>query len=173
VALSSADISYWQNISIEQSCSRLHKNLPTQVCGAIPKGHSQYRRQARNGETASRGRRLRGRSAGSHSGLDEDPARAALAPDYPPSEATGYSKAWDFAEAFRDAIGKLPPGTGAKIPDWLYTYEVILLVYSPKSHNQLAGARAANRERRVMAVGTPSSQLAIRPTLTAVAVASS
>jgi len=35
-----------------------------------------------------------------------------------------------------------------------------LSVCSPKSHNQLAGARAANRKRRVMAVGTPFSQLA-------------
>jgi hypothetical protein len=48
--------------------------------------------------------------------LDEAPARAALAPDYPPSEATGYSEAWDFAEAFRDAIGKLPPARGPTFP---------------------------------------------------------
>jgi hypothetical protein len=40
-------------------------------------------------------------------------------------------------------------------------------------HHQLASASAANRERRVAAVGMSFSQLAIRPTLTAVAVASS
>ena len=51
--------------------------------------------------------------------------------------------------------------------------ELILLVYSPERHGQLAGARAANRGRRVMAVGIPFSQLAIRPTLTAAAVTSS
>src|SRR5215217_2461819 len=52
--------------------------------------------------------------------------------------------------------------------------EVILLVYSLKSYDQLlAEASAANRERRVTAVGMSFSQLAIRPTLTAVAVASS
>jgi hypothetical protein len=56
--------------------------------------------------------------------LDEGSARAGLALDYPPSEATGYSEAWDLAEALRDAIGMLPPGPGANIPDWLYTYEV-------------------------------------------------
>ena len=56
--------------------------------------------------------------------LDENSARAELALGHPPSEATGYSDAWDLAEAFRDAIGKLPPGPGANIPDWLYTYEV-------------------------------------------------
>src|SRR5215218_2747722 len=50
--------------------------------------------------------------------------------------------------------------------------ERILLVYSPERHDQLAGTRAANRERRVTAVGIPFSQLAIRPTLTAAAVAS-
>ena len=44
--------------------------------------------------------------------LDEDSARAELALGYLPSEATGYSNAWDLAEAFRDAIGKLPPGPG-------------------------------------------------------------
>ncbi|ABG04833.1 hypothetical protein Rxyl_1883 [Rubrobacter xylanophilus DSM 9941] len=35
--------------------------------------------------------------------------------------------------------------------------EVILLIYSLKSHDQLAGAREANRERRVTAVGIPRS----------------
>jgi hypothetical protein len=54
----------------------------------------------------------------------DDSARAEFVPAGRPSEATGYSDAWDFAEAFRDAIGKLPPGPGANIPDWLYTYEV-------------------------------------------------
>ena len=49
----------------------------------------------------------------------------------------------------------------------------ILLVYLAKSHDQLTGARAANRERRVMVVGTPFKQSLIRLTLTAVAVASS
>jgi ethanolamine ammonia-lyase large subunit len=48
-----------------------------------------------------------------------------------------------------------------------------LLVYSLKSHDQLAGASAANRECRVAAVGMSFSQLAIRPMLTAVGVASS
>jgi hypothetical protein len=57
--------------------------------------------------------------------LDEDPALAGLAVDHSPSEATGYSEAWDFTEAFRDAVGKLPPGPGANIPDWLFTYEVV------------------------------------------------
>jgi hypothetical protein len=39
--------------------------------------------------------------------------------------------------------------------------------------DQLTWASAANDERRVRAVGTPFSQLAIRPMLTAVAVVSS
>ncbi len=56
--------------------------------------------------------------------LEAGSARAELALGYQPSEATGYSDAWDLAEAFRDAIGKLPPSPGANIPDWLYTYEV-------------------------------------------------
>ena len=34
--------------------------------------------------------------------LDEDSALAGPTLDYPPSEATGYSKNWDFAEAFRE-----------------------------------------------------------------------
>jgi hypothetical protein len=54
----------------------------------------------------------------------EDSVRAELVlGDQQPGEATGYSDPFDFAEAFRDAIGKLPdqaPG----IPDWLYVYEV-------------------------------------------------
>jgi hypothetical protein len=55
-----------------------------------------------------------------------------------------------------------------------YTLQRILLVYSLKSYDQLlAEASAANRERRVAAVGMSFSQLAMRPTLTAVAVASS
>jgi hypothetical protein len=41
-----------------------------------------------------------------------------------PSEAIGYSDAFDFAEAFRDAIGQLPD-QGAGIPDWLSAYEVV------------------------------------------------
>jgi len=55
--------------------------------------------------------------------VDEDPARAELALGNLPSEATGYSDAWDLAEAFRDAIRQLPD-RGVGIPDWLYTYEV-------------------------------------------------
>ena len=39
-------------------------------------------------------------------------------------EATGYSDSFDFAEAFRDANGKLPDQASG-IPDWLYTYEVM------------------------------------------------
>ena len=54
-----------------------------------------------------------------------------------------------------------------------YRHSEILLVYSLKGHDQLAGASAAKRERRVSATGMSSSQLAIRPTLSAVAVASS
>ena len=54
-----------------------------------------------------------------------------------------------------------------------YTLLGILLVYSLKSHDQHAGASAANRERRVAAVGMSFSQLAMRTTLSAVAVASS
>jgi hypothetical protein len=55
--------------------------------------------------------------------LVEDPARAELALGYRLGEATGYSDAFDFAEAFRDAISLLPD-RGVDIPDWLYTYEV-------------------------------------------------
>src|SRR3954447_11580877 len=51
--------------------------------------------------------------------------------------------------------------------------EVILLVYSPKNRDQLAGASVAKRERRVAATGMSFSQSAIRPKLTLVAVASS
>jgi hypothetical protein len=51
--------------------------------------------------------------------------------------------------------------------------DVILSVYSLERHDQLAGARAVNWERRVTAVGIPLSQLAIRPALIAAAVASS
>ena len=49
---------------------------------------------------------------------------AELTADFTPSEATGYSNAFDFAEAFRDAISQLPD-RGAGIPDWLSTYEVM------------------------------------------------
>jgi hypothetical protein len=55
--------------------------------------------------------------------LEEDPSRAEFALGDLPGEATGYSDTFDFAEAFRDAIGKLPD-RGYGIPDWLYTYEV-------------------------------------------------
>jgi hypothetical protein len=53
----------------------------------------------------------------------EDSARAEFALGDQPSEATGYSDAFDFAEAFRDAIRQIPD-RGYGIPDWLYTYEV-------------------------------------------------
>jgi hypothetical protein len=43
-----------------------------------------------------------------------------------PSEATGYSRAFDFAEAFQDAISQLPD-QGAGIPDWLSTYTVVAI----------------------------------------------
>lgn len=40
--------------------------------------------------------------------------------------ATGYSKAWDFAEAFRNAIDNLPKDPEpAAFPDQLTTYEVV------------------------------------------------
>jgi hypothetical protein len=55
--------------------------------------------------------------------LVEDPARAELALGYRLGEATGYSDAFDFAEAFRDAISLLPD-RGVDVRDWLYTYEV-------------------------------------------------
>jgi hypothetical protein len=47
-------------------------------------------------------------------------------PPPPPSpyEAIGYSDAFDFAEAFRDAISKLPD-QGGGIPDWLDEYKVV------------------------------------------------
>ena len=54
-----------------------------------------------------------------------------------------------------------------------YMSEGILLVYSLKRHDQLAGASAANPERRVAAIGMSFSQLVIRPTLIEAAVASS
>lgn len=41
-----------------------------------------------------------------------------------PAEAVGYSNNWDFGEAMKDAISKLPP-RGANIPDWLSTYHVV------------------------------------------------
>lgn len=56
--------------------------------------------------------------------LEAGSARAELAlGDQPPGEATGYSRSFDFTEAFRDAIGKLSDQT-PNIPDWLSTYEV-------------------------------------------------
>ncbi len=39
-----------------------------------------------------------------------------------PSEAVGYSRAFDFNEAFRDAIQKIPV---PPFPDWLATYTVV------------------------------------------------
>jgi hypothetical protein len=44
--------------------------------------------------------------------------------EFPPggTEAVGYSKAFDFAEAFRDAISKIPTPS---IPDWLSTFTVV------------------------------------------------
>ena len=54
---------------------------------------------------------------------EEDSARAEVVLGDRRGEATGYSDFFDFAEAFRVAIGKLPD-RGAGIPDWLYTYEV-------------------------------------------------
>ncbi len=48
-----------------------------------------------------------------------------LIPTFPPvggTEAIGYSKAFDFTEAFRDAIAKIPT---MGIPDWLSTYTVL------------------------------------------------
>lgn len=40
-----------------------------------------------------------------------------------PTEAIGYSRNYDLAEAVRDAIDKMP-AQGAAIPDWLSTYSV-------------------------------------------------
>lgn len=37
-------------------------------------------------------------------------------------EAVGYSRSFDFTEAFQDAIGKIP---APSIPDWLATYTVL------------------------------------------------
>lgn len=54
----------------------------------------------------------------------DDSARAGFVPADRPSETIGYSDAWDFAEAFREAIGMFRPGLRANISDWLYTYEV-------------------------------------------------
>lgn len=48
-----------------------------------------------------------------------------LTPTFPPvggTEAIGYSNAFDFTEAFRDAIAKIPT---MGIPDWLTTYTVL------------------------------------------------
>ena len=42
----------------------------------------------------------------------------------PPSEAVGYSDAYDLGEAIKDAIGQLP-GRGGNIADWLSDYEVV------------------------------------------------
>lgn len=39
-------------------------------------------------------------------------------------EAVGYSRTYDFGEALRDAIGKLPAQC-PQIPDWLSTYTVV------------------------------------------------
>jgi hypothetical protein len=56
---------------------------------------------------------------------DGDPTTsAALLAQASPREATGYSDAFDFAEAFRDAISHLPD-QGGGIPDWLSTYVVV------------------------------------------------
>ncbi len=41
-----------------------------------------------------------------------------------PAEAVGFSRAFDFGEALRDAIEKLP-SRGGSIPDWLSRYEVV------------------------------------------------
>ncbi len=41
-----------------------------------------------------------------------------------PAEAVGYSRAYDLAEAIRDAITRLP-AQGAGIPDWLSSYSVV------------------------------------------------
>lgn len=45
-------------------------------------------------------------------------------PDVDPAEATGYSRNFDYGEAVRDAIAKLPH-RGGNIPDWLSTYSVV------------------------------------------------
>jgi hypothetical protein len=55
--------------------------------------------------------------------LEAGSARAELVLGGQPGEATGYSNAFDFTEAFRDAIDKLSD-QGPGIQDWLYTYEV-------------------------------------------------
>jgi hypothetical protein len=55
--------------------------------------------------------------------LSESEARM-VEPFYRLPVATGYSEAYDFAEAFRDAIGQLPDRR-ADIPNWLATYEVV------------------------------------------------
>jgi len=47
-----------------------------------------------------------------------------LDPDADPAEATGYSRTFDYGEALRDAISKLPD-RGGNIPDWLSTYSVL------------------------------------------------
>ena len=51
------------------------------------------------------------------------------------------------------------------------SYRYCWFCYALKRHDQHAGASAANRERRVTAVGTWFSQLVIRPTLIEAAVA--
>lgn len=56
-------------------------------------------------------------------------ARRAPAPILPdldrgPAEATGYSRNFDYGEALRDAISKLPY-RGGDMPDWLSTYSVV------------------------------------------------
>jgi hypothetical protein len=53
-------------------------------------------------------------------------AVASLLPDRPEGhpQAVGYSSNYDFGEALRDAIAKLP-SQGAQIPDWLSTYTVV------------------------------------------------
>ena len=50
-------------------------------------------------------------------------AGSALSPDGQ-AEAVGYSRDFDFGEAFRDAIDKLPQQS-PQIPDWLSTYTVV------------------------------------------------
>ncbi|CAA9303199.1 MAG: hypothetical protein AVDCRST_MAG61-1205 [uncultured Friedmanniella sp.] len=45
-------------------------------------------------------------------------------PDQGPAEATGYSRSFDYGEALRDAIAKLPY-RGGNLPDWLSTYSVV------------------------------------------------
>lgn len=53
-------------------------------------------------------------------------ATGVVLPDQPVErpEAVGYSAGYDFGEALRDAIGKLPPQC-PDVPDWLSTYTVV------------------------------------------------